>query len=60
MRNLIDGNGRRLALQERHTRIGEFLRATRLDELPRLINVIKGDMARLGSVNGGKLIDAEE
>jgi lipopolysaccharide/colanic/teichoic acid biosynthesis glycosyltransferase len=48
MRNPIDGNGRRLTLYERQTRIGKFLRATRLDELPQLINIIQGNMAVIG------------
>ncbi len=48
MRNPIDRMGRRLAFQERHTRIGKILRATRLDELPQLLNVIKGEMSIIG------------
>jgi exopolysaccharide biosynthesis polyprenyl glycosylphosphotransferase len=32
----------------RVTRIGKFLRKTRIDELPQLINVLKGDMGMIG------------
>ena len=33
---------------ERVTRIGRFIRKTRIDELPQLINILKGDMALVG------------
>ena len=47
-RNPVDINGRPLSLRERSTHVGRALRARRLDELPQLFNVIKGDMAIVG------------
>jgi lipopolysaccharide/colanic/teichoic acid biosynthesis glycosyltransferase len=48
MRNAVDRQGRLLAARDRTTRVGEILRATRLDELPQLLNIIQGDMAIIG------------
>lgn len=43
-----DENGQLLPDEVRLTRFGKFLRATSLDELPELINIIKGDMSIVG------------
>lgn len=48
MRNPVDSSGRALTDAERVSKFGAFLRATRLDELPQLFNVLRGDMAIIG------------
>ena len=43
-----DANGNLLPDEDRLTKVGSFVRSTSLDELPQLINVLKGDMALIG------------
>lgn len=43
-----DAEGKLLPDAERLTKVGKFVRATSIDELPQLINVLKGDMALIG------------
>lgn len=43
-----DVNGNLLPDAERLTKVGGFVRSTSIDELPQLINVLKGDMALIG------------
>ena len=48
MTNQRDENGQLLPDDVRLTKFGRILRSTSLDELPELINIIKGDMAVVG------------
>lgn len=43
-----DENGKLLPDAVRLTKVGRFVRSTSIDELPQLINVLKGDMALIG------------
>lgn len=43
-----DANGNLLPDAERLTNVGKFIRSTSIDELPQLINILKGDMAFIG------------
>ena len=48
MRDERDADGNLLPDEERLTKVGKFVRSTSIDELPQLINVLKGDMALIG------------
>jgi lipopolysaccharide/colanic/teichoic acid biosynthesis glycosyltransferase len=48
MKDTLDGNGNLLPDSERMTKIGKFVRKTSMDEIPQLINVLKGDMSLIG------------
>ena len=48
MTDARDENGQLLPDTERFTKFGNFLRNSSLDELPELLNVIKGDMSLIG------------
>ena len=43
-----DAEGNLLPDAQRLTKVGKFVRSTSIDELPQLINVLKGDMALIG------------
>lgn len=43
-----DANGNLLPDAERLTKVGKFVRSTSIDELPQLVNVLKGDMSLIG------------
>lgn len=48
MNDRCDKNGTLLPDSQRLTAVGRFVRTTSLDEIPQLINVIKGDMSLIG------------
>jgi len=48
MNDKKDPNGRLLTDRERLTLAGKFIRTTSIDELPQMINVLKGDMSLIG------------
>lgn len=48
MKNSIDSDGQLLSDELRMTKFGSFLRSTSLDELPSLVNVLKGELSFVG------------
>lgn len=48
MNDKKDANGNLLSDEHRLTKIGSFVRKTSLDEIPQLINVLKGEMSLIG------------
>lgn len=48
MNDRVDGAGNLLADADRLTAVGKFIRKTSLDEIPQLLNVIKGEMSLVG------------
>lgn len=48
MKNISDKNGNLLSDADRLTKFGKFIRSTSIDELPELINILKGNMSLIG------------
>ena len=48
MTDELDAEGNLLPDAQRLTHVGKFVRSTSIDELPQLINILKGDMAFIG------------
>jgi len=48
MTDELDSNGNLLPDADRLTKVGKFVRSTSLDEIPQLLNIIKGDMSLIG------------
>ena len=44
----VDNDVHDFSKKDEHTKVGSFIRKTSIDELPSLINIIKGDMSIIG------------
>ena len=44
----FDRNGNKIAPEDRLSKVGRAIRATRLDEIPQLLNILVGDMSLIG------------
>ena len=47
-KNEMDGPAFKMKQDPRITRVGKFIRKTSIDELPQLMNILKGDMSIVG------------
>lgn len=48
MTNAVDTNGALLSDKERLTRVGRYMRRSSVDELPQLLNIVRGEMSFIG------------
>lgn len=48
MKNAVDARGKPLSDEQRLTKFGKLMRSLSLDELPQLINILKGEMSIVG------------
>ena len=44
----VDNDVHDMSCEDKHTKVGNFIRKTSIDELPQFINILKGDMSFIG------------